>query len=80
MREPSIFDRPPAGAPRPSLHSFPGSSPLRRGRVGARCAEESIPNDEQKMGDDLGEEEEVCLVSALRFDEALPVRRAFGTV
>jgi hypothetical protein len=48
--------------------------------VGARCAEENIPNDEQKMGDDLGEEEEVCLISALRFDEALPVRRAFGTV
>ena len=32
------------------------------------------------MGDDLGEEEEVCLISVLRFDEALPVRRAFGTV
>ena len=70
----------PGRSPRPSLHSFPGSNPPQAWPHERCCAEENIPNDEEKMGDDLEEEEEVCLISALRFDEVLPVRKAFGTV
>ena len=61
----------PRQDPRPSLHTFPGSYSPQAWPHERRCAEENIPNGELKMGDDLEEEEEVCLISALRFDEIL---------